>query len=61
MITLLVSIAMTQGYFLGANIKIYIVMDIILAIMIAILWIWLKIQRIKEDRKNRGKRRSKRI
>ncbi len=60
-ITLLVSIAMTQGYFLGANIKIYIVMDIILAIMIAILWIWLKIQRIKEDRKKREKRRSKRI
>lgn len=42
MLTLLVSIAMTQGYFLGADIMLYVKLDIILAIIIAVLWIWMK-------------------
>lgn len=45
MLTILVLIAMTQGYFAGADIRLYLKMDLALVIIIAVLWIRSKIKK----------------
>ena len=46
MITILVSLMAMRGYFGGANMKIYIIMDFILAVILVCWWIIVKLNNI---------------
>ena len=46
MLTIFVTICMMNGYFITANIMIYIVMDLILAAIVGIYYVWTKIRRL---------------